>query len=110
MCLLHAHTVCVPTLQIPRGKDLTFRVPLDITVKKLKHKISLRTSIPVSELQLCQGQDPLSDSHMIPLASTIPYFLFNINEPSEEESKEMQRQQRKQKNVRIEDINWSLYA
>ena len=100
----------VHMLQIPRGRELTFRVPLDITVKKLKHKISIRTSIPVSDLQLCQGQDPLSDSHIIPLASTIPYFLFNVNEPSEEETKEMQKQQRRQKNVRIEDINWSLYT
>jgi len=106
----HYMIICIHVFQIPRGKELTFRIPLDITVKKLKHKISMRTSIPVSDLQLCQGQDPLSDSHVIPLASAIPYFLFNINEPSEEESKEIQKQQRRQRNVRIEDINWSLYA
>ena len=78
-------------------------------MSKLKYKISKKTTIPISDIQLCQGQDPLPDSHVLPLASTIPYFLFNINEPTEEENKEMQKQHRRQKNVRLEDIDWSLY-
>ena len=76
---------------------------------KLKHKINKKTTIPVEDIQLCQGQEPLPDSHVLPLASTIPYFLFNVNEPTEDETKEMQKQHRRQKNVRVEDIDWSLY-
>ena len=82
---------------------------MDITVGKLKYKISKKTAIPYNDLQLCHGQEPLPNSHVLPLASTVPYFLFNINEPTEEETKEIQRQHRKQKNVRIEDIDWSRY-
>lgn len=88
---------------------MTFRVPIDITVGKLKHKISKKTTIPHDDIQLCQGQEPLPDSHVLPLASPIPYFLFNLNEPTEDETKEMQKQHRRQKNVRVEDIDWSLY-
>ena len=54
-----------------------------------------------------QGDDVLLDETKVTPNNALPYFMFNLYEPGEEELQEFKKEQRRKQRMRIDDVDWS---
>ena len=81
------------------------------TVLDVRKDLSARMTLPLDHIQLrFRGDDVLTDNVAMTPDNPVPYFIFNLHEPSEEELKEFKKDQHKKTRVTIETINWSALS
>ena len=54
-----------------------------------------------------QGDDVLTDDTRVTADNPLPYFMFNLHEPGEEEMSEFRKEQRRKNRTRIDTKDWS---
>ena len=54
-----------------------------------------------------QGDDVLTDDTRMTPDNPVPYFMFNVHEPGEEELTEFRKEQRRKNRIRIDTKDWS---
>ena len=81
------------------------------TVLDVRKDLNARMTLPLDHIQLrFRGDDVLTDNVAMTPDNPVPYFIFNLHEPSEEELKEFKKDQHKKTRVTIETINWSALS
>ena len=69
--------------------------------------MSLRTSIPLELIEIKhRGDDILPDNAAVTPNNPIPYFMFHLYEPSEEEAKEFKKEVKKKTLTALEKLEW----
>ena len=59
------------------------------------------------DLTFFQGDDVLADDMCVTPDNPVPYFMFHLHEPGEEEMTEFRKEQRRKTRLRIESADWS---
>ena len=57
-----------------------------------------------------QGDDVLPDSTFVKPNNPVPYFVFNVHEPSDRELEEMRKVEKMNSRPKLEDLDWSQYT
>ena len=57
-----------------------------------------------------QGDDVLPDSTCVKASNPVPYFVFNMCEPSDRELEEMRKIEKLNSRPKLEDIDWSQFT
>ena len=57
-----------------------------------------------------QGDDVLPDATRIKPDNPVPYFVFNIHEPSDKELQEMRKIEKLNSRPKLEDLDWNQFS
>ena len=90
---------------ISRGTELKLTIAISTTVHEVKQDLASRTGLLFSNIQLNQGQEELPDRIVINPNNPLPYFLFNRDEPTEDELLEKRKDERKKNRMRIDTLS-----
>ena len=73
----------------------------------MKQDLSGRTGLPVDHIKINQGSEELQNDALLQPAIPLPYFLFNEYEPTENELREIRKDQRRQNRLTVMNLDWS---
>ena len=57
-----------------------------------------------------QGDDVLPDSTCVTPHNPVPYFVFNVHEPSDRELEEMRKVQKLNSRPKLDELDWSQFT
>ena len=94
--------------QMLKGSEVVLKASRTTHIIDVRRDLSFQTGIPLDHLEIkYRGDDVLPDSALVTPNNPIPYFLFNLYEPSEEEVKEFKKELRKKTRITLETLDWS---